>query len=281
MAAALKRAGLLTIQGMHVADPESGKPRETDVLGLRERKHGALKLQVVANIECKSSRKHPWLIFTHRTSKADRVLPRAAMLASRPAEAALFCHGEGFSTDRVLQYSPMLTFGPRLGFGGRQAFFDGNQDQFYGAIRGVMSSSAGWVNSSNGNEGAQAESKALIKGPLTVVVPVMVVDCELFSATWCEDSEQVRIEREQWLPIRWSGARDDALFRMAWVVEAGALDEWLPHLINGMDDILATLSIGTERLLQCRGRRSLGPLRSHGLDTKGAPAWLKRFIAHE
>jgi hypothetical protein len=63
-ASALASAGFETVQGDYFPDDKTGTLRELDVTGYVAHRLTGLQVSVALLVECKSSLKKPWLLFT-------------------------------------------------------------------------------------------------------------------------------------------------------------------------------------------------------------------------
>ncbi len=71
VAAALRNAGFAVMQSAYFLDPSSAKPRELDVVAHRYWSGENVAWQLTLLIECKVTKKQPWVLFTRALETTD------------------------------------------------------------------------------------------------------------------------------------------------------------------------------------------------------------------
>jgi hypothetical protein len=132
VASMAKAAGFEVSQSDYYIDPDTGEPREIDlVLSLNNLKHG-FSLTYNLFVECKSSRDKPWLMFSTPNELAGALTEenrlkflelQSAFISNDPADTLLL---RSTFDGNVVNLYPRLNTEPWLGYGVTQAFAQGS-----------------------------------------------------------------------------------------------------------------------------------------------------------
>lgn len=155
-------------------DPESGKPREIDIVARlsASTKLGHERAEWLLAVECKSSKDKPWIVFT--TSEPD-----IGSLLRHSADVLSTCAIQRVPTE---VFPSLLYVGPRHGHGIVKAFSEGKSGDptsAFAALRGVVSAAAS-IGKHFENVWSERDSDTAF---VTVVVPIIVLDGDLFEYT--------------------------------------------------------------------------------------------------
>jgi hypothetical protein len=213
------KAGFAISQGEYFPDPRGETLRETDVVATLTRETDARLYRFAVVVECKWSRKHPWVIFTSRAARPTAAESIAYLLASPFAEAVLWF----LAGNADIRRRHELELPPRAGFGGRQAFIEpGREDSFYRAIQSVVGAATALSRTSSDSAWPSNAVREF-----RVVVPTIVIDGLLFEAYLHSGTLEVAPLRSGLVSWRGFGARSQAVF-----VHIVTIDE-LPSFAEG------------------------------------------------
>lgn len=81
VARAFRTKKFRTTQSEYYIDPENGDSREIDVVASKQYTIDESLVKISVCVECKSTKKHPWVVFTSR----DTQLAKPASVVQRPA----------------------------------------------------------------------------------------------------------------------------------------------------------------------------------------------------
>lgn len=164
VAGALRRGGFNVTQGSYYTDPESKDSREIDVVATRGDRYGYASFTLV--VECKSSRKNPWVVFSDET--ASTPLIDLAFHSNTAWRKIVDDVGEGHEWHRGHVWARRLR---GSGYGVATAF--AKDDMSFKATMGVLKASVY-------THRAVVKKDSFTK--YTYVFPVVVVDTRLFEA---------------------------------------------------------------------------------------------------
>jgi len=177
VARAFQRAGFSVTVSEFACDPESGEPREIDVVATHTSFLTRADLfDVTFIIECKHSRDKPWIIFVGGddidVTKTTELLYRFATKASRIALLEMSIGEEARQTG-------LFALPRKMGHGVRRAFEE-KTDLAYDAVTKVCAGAAGFT--------AEKENKMNKFG---IVFPVVIIQGQMFE---CGINEATEIE---------------------------------------------------------------------------------------
>jgi len=193
VAQAFAKAGFAVQQSEYYEDPETGSPREVDVVATIQRSTPKdLIFRLVFLVECKSSLDKPWLLFcsTKRAPLSDsgRVAQR---VSSKVAVHVLF----GIADDKDVQNLALFRIRDPAGYGLRQAFLKEKQkDAAYAAMASIA-------------DAARAAAKHWTKHAheprvVEIIFPVIAIDGRLFKC-WLDEATVLSVSEISYGSLLW------------------------------------------------------------------------------
>jgi hypothetical protein len=236
-----REAGFRVLQGMHIPDVDSGKAREIDVIGLKSLEMGETTFYFVCLIECKWSKSKPWVLFSSSEKDRGGCSLIAETIASDLGEVVVHI----LAADQQLQEDRFFESMQTTSYGGRVAFTkENNSDLFYSTVQSVISK-AMLI--------AKADDPKSIEDSMTefgsIVFPVVVVDGELFEASYNPETDNVNLEKREHMRLRWSarGSADHAVN----IVGFEFLERFIRTLAQTADTVLEKSKPIIGQLIEC------------------------------
>jgi hypothetical protein len=217
-AAVFRQHHFRVFQGYHVRENESETPREIDVLAMADaphEEHPRIRCEFV--VECKWSRDKPWVVFASRSGKLGPAACIAQTISSSLGSAILW----NLAHERNCQSMALFHTPDVPGFGGRQAFSKGN-DLFYSSVSSVTSACTHLVSRYD-----RERRRGVMPEWGVVAFPIVVIDGELFQASFNEDSGEMEINPADSVRCHWRGARSWNLHATIDFVRLAALNGFL------------------------------------------------------
>ena len=181
-----RELGFKTTQSEYFIDPESGDNREIDVVASKQKDIGELLVRVTICIECKSTKKHPWVIFTSRDTR----LANPATVVQRPATylGKIFLHKVAHNPNA--HRLSIFQLDERNGYSLTEAFTTG-KDNAYASCVSVAKCAKALVDNS--------EEASRNQGPIcSIILPLIIIDGKLFECHQDEaDLDVIEIERSR------------------------------------------------------------------------------------
>lgn len=263
-----------TVTPSHYVEVER-RPREIDVLAVKSTSVLADRLNFKMFVECKWSKKNPWVVFASEAA-AQRPWSRLDGIPANPIGEALLWLFEG--PPDVFGYPPFVAAGTQA-HAGRQTLTDrrpDGPDAFYSAMQSVTVIAHAGV---YGPVGPLVDPLS----DVSFAFPLVVIDAPLFEATLSEDSGELRIRPISRARVNWRGARADAVSHVD-IVTAPALDAFVAECAAGLDEAAKYLLIAHSEVREALRRGSLDPIRYRlrGLRTTppiAVPSLLRDLIA--
>jgi hypothetical protein len=224
----LRQAGLRVTQSEVYTDPETGKIRETDVVGrlwtafdIMERIDVSLGLSAV--VECKQSRDKPWILFTTDTSELHRRLTLSTRIASDFASFVV----SRVDTDAIATL-PAFALGPRHAYSISQAFRKDAPDAAYSAVTAVL-------NAARAQCAFRLTSGLRIDAAFELALPLVVIEGRLFEC-FLTDGSSPQLEEVEHGSLLWRepGAR----WLTINVMTIEYLERFVPSLKTAFDALL-------------------------------------------
>jgi hypothetical protein len=182
-----RKHGFTSRQGIHVRADRGAAPREVDVLATLDRRTSSgVLLRCEFVVECKWSKDKPWIVFTSPTSRLHPAACIAQTMSSALGSAALWL----LAGAENCQALSLFEVSDTPGFGGRQAFSKSN-DIFYAALASVTGAAT-----SIASEYDQGRRKGALPQQATIVFPIVVVDGDIFKASYDAEKGDMRLERD-------------------------------------------------------------------------------------
>lgn len=249
-----REAGFRTTQSEYFVDPESGDNREIDVVVSCQRDIGELLVRVTVCVECKLSKKHPWVAFTSKDTR----LAKPASIVQRPANKL----GKEFlyriAQNKYAHQTPLFKMGERNGFSLTEAFTSG-KDNAYAACLSVAKCARSLV--------IKAEEGSRLQGPIcNIVIPLVVVDGKLFECY--QDELDLEVEEIGQATLIWRNQVSNAGHSIIGVCTLDALPKYIRRVSR-----LASFVFAQEDVFQKMEKESLAEYKhrwKHLLVTKGA-----------
>ena len=140
VASAMQQARFSVVQSEYFEDPDSGKWRETDVIGYTDFRSDTCRVILALIAECKSA-KNPWVLFTSRDGYP-RSLGIARRAASQKGESIL----NVLASKEELSHLPLFVVPERPGYGlGVACSSKDNHDAAFAALNSVCKASLGLI----------------------------------------------------------------------------------------------------------------------------------------
>jgi hypothetical protein len=263
-----RRAHFSVEQGAYIKHAE-GEPREVDVLAsmsqFQEDQQPFARIYTVA--ECKWTKSKPWVAFTTDDGQMASSAIIAQTLGSALGEAAIYLEvGE-----KKLQELPLFHSPDRPCFGGRQAFSK-DSDVFYNAIRSVAGAARNLADSYNVYRGKGDMPKAAV-----LTFPLIVIDGDLFEASYQKDADQMRLERVPRTRLHWRGSKESSLRTTVDVVTKAGLEAYVERVAEDTEVLLKLLFSRANELVDCFLKQSTEGLaaKNAATGTSGMPAFLQ------
>jgi hypothetical protein len=200
-----REAGFKVLQGTHLPDAHLGKSREIDVIGLKSLEVADTTLYFVCLVECKWSKNKPWIFFSSSDRDRGGSPLISTTIASHLGEAVLHI----LAADEQVQKDPYFKTLQQTAYGGRVAFTkDSDADLFYSTVQSVVSKSM---------LAAKADDSEAVGDSMpdfgSIIFPVIVVEGEIFQATYNPQTDNVDLTKCEQVRLRWSsrGTSDHAI----------------------------------------------------------------------
>ena len=187
-----RKGGFNVVQAHYYSDPENHSSREIDIVASCDDWTGWINIEFV--IECKSSKKHPWLLFSSDDTLVGSNIFRSYCISSESARMNLIkkCSEEGF--DSVLNLAGIRKT-RRAAYSMTRAFTTGEDATFKAATSALKAAiarrrlfdSLGWK-------------------PFCFIFPTVIVDGLIFDC-FLDDLGRLQIE-----------SIEDALFFFPWMI---------------------------------------------------------------
>ncbi|MFE9577021.1 hypothetical protein ACFYO1_11605 [Nocardia sp. NPDC006044] len=164
----------------HYEDAESGQLRETDVYARasREEEDGPT-LDIWLALECKTSRRNPWVLFTDTVSPWTQRNLRTQRLCA-PDDRRWLARATRSSTQSKLPIPLLQGYAP-FGYAVARALNRNNEDFAFGAMMSVGKAAAGIQKS------LSSEASFFGDRNHSVIVPVLVIDAPLLQCQLKDD----------------------------------------------------------------------------------------------
>jgi hypothetical protein len=225
-AAAFRRHGFSASLSFSYETVEGGPHREIDVFAWKQQSFEGIDFRVNLMVECKSSRKNPWVTFSQEMSGP----LRATDLAFSALSPKLFPFFIRQLARRRPEVASTALFGPvdRIAHGARSAFSD--QDLAYQALMSSVTASLAAL-SRTANE-LETDNYPVIE----LTLPVVVIDNALLDYVLKIDGRHEMIRRDSMIVSAPVPGKLQAV--LVHVVTAPALENWVNGVRESMDVIL-------------------------------------------
>ena len=176
VASALRKVGFNVMQSQYYIDPETDVPREIDIIAYKNDVRGECEISFL--IECKVSKKKPWLLFSSEEALQRNIFFNFAVLSESAINNLLNLNKE------ITHQIPWMRKRGRIAYGLTQAFTSGD-DYPYKASLNVLKAAV-----SKKLEFKKSKSFT----PINVFFPVIIMDGEIFEC-FLDDNAKVNIEK--------------------------------------------------------------------------------------
>lgn len=216
---AFKKAGFNPLLGTYISNPE-GVLREIDISLTEElREDGRIPIEIRLCCECKYSKDRPWLLIDSN-EKGDMQqswhnLPHSPSLEGAVSHGHVFTSQWGLNQTEHFRDQQRWSHSLIQGLGKEGG---DNRDDAFNALRKIADAAWDW---------AEEWSRLHNFRTLTVVVPCIIVDGELFRANFNPSESRFDVEPIESGRLLWSGCRGGTLVD---VVQATALDKYAKSL---------------------------------------------------
>ena len=271
VASLFQQEGFHVFQGMHIQDNEAKKAREVDVLAHADtwfNRDVLLRLEYV--VECKWTQDKPWVIFT---SRHGRIAPPACVaqtIASKLGEAILWAK----AGEAALHATGAFSAPDSPGFSGRQAFSKSG-DVFYATMQAVVNKAHLIAKSYDSRE-----QYATLPRLSSVLFPVIVIDGQLFKASYATSPDQLELEEVPEVRLHWKGSDVWQLHATVDIVTKGHLSEFLARCHTDRPILETQMKKGCEEIVECFTRGDLEALKvtPGGRGVVGLPRLLHELV---
>lgn len=178
VASTVQKVGFRTVQSEYFRDPETGDPREVDVLAALQEQFPDVLFRISLLIECKLSSDKPWLLFTSKRIR----LAGPARVAQRAANQLGRMYLDRVARQKDVQSIPIFSLPERPAYGVTQAFTTG-RDVCHSAVTSVSKAAFSMVaRLDEAKEMRQKNLRFRLRYPniISIILPVVVVDGQLF-----------------------------------------------------------------------------------------------------
>jgi hypothetical protein len=250
-AAAFRRHGFRVFQGYHVRDTADAAPREIDVLAVADaHRPGGPLIRCEFVVERKWSKDKPWVIFTSRSGHMAPTACIAQTISSSLGSAAAWT----LAPEEECHAMKVFRTPASPGFGGRQAFSKGN-DLFYSSLRSVTNASVQLM-----REYDRGRRRNILPESCVIAFPMLVVDGELFKASFSEERGEMEIEPASDVRCHWRGAPSWDFHATIELVTLRSLDGFLAARRDEVSRLLELMSVTSRDIATCFKTRSLDAL---------------------
>jgi hypothetical protein len=146
---------------------------------------------------------------------------------------------------------PLFATPKAPGFGGRQAFSKG-EDQFYRAMASVTSAAAAL-----GKEFNHHRKKGEAPDFALCVFPIVVVEGELFEASYDVSKASMVVEPAQWVRCHWPGSPDWDWHATVDVVALSSLPRYIENVSTSVDELLPILMASLKQMREAFDKKSI------------------------
>jgi len=271
-ASIFRRHGFRVFQGHHVRNADDGTPREIDVLAHMDHaiaERPLIRCEFV--VECKWSGKKPWVMFA---SKSARMAASACIsqTISSTFGTAVMWHLAG---DAECKNMAIFRTPTEPGFGGRQAFSKG-QDVFYSALNTVTSAATHRMRQYD-----KLRKPGTLPRFCVVTFPIVVVDGELFEATFSEEVGGIQVMPAESARCHWTGAPEWKLHSSIDVVTLRGLHTFLEMRKPQIVRLLELMNDAAREISDCYSAKSIDKLKikSGSRGIVGLPGLLQEIVS--
>lgn len=241
VAHAFRAAGFRVRQGIRIPDSKTGKAREIDVIALKSFKLEEVTFYFASLIECKWSKNKPWVLFSSETDQTHGYSVLFSLSSSFVADVVTHI----LASDEDLSNDPYLKELQQTTYGGRVAFTKENDmDLFYSTVQSVISKSV---------LVAKIDDPDILGNSIpeygSIVFPIIVVNGELFEASYNSGHDCINLEKRGYIRLHWSerGTADHVIT----IVSFESLGEFIATLSKTAEAILKKSKPIVQQLIQC------------------------------
>lgn len=130
VAKGFREGGFLARQSEYFLDHESGDSREIDVVASVQKMIGNVLARVTVCVECKSAKKHPWVLF----SSKDTHIASPASVVQRPANLLGHELLKSISHNKYAHNTPFFKLSGRNGYALTEAFTSGKDNAYSSCV---------------------------------------------------------------------------------------------------------------------------------------------------
>jgi hypothetical protein len=270
VANACRAAGFAVNQGDYVRG-DSGKPREVDILAF-DHKHEKYKdhsilVRLYNVIECKWSKKKPWIVLTSKFGNITSPALIAQTISSEAGQTACWFNSGNSKLIELETFSQR----ERIGFSGRQSFTD-KTDYFYNSINSVTSLSMDLAKSYNKYRNLDMLA--------CVCFPVIVVDGLLYEAFQDSPNDDLTLNRIDNARCLWRGVEGHEFRVPVDIVTRDSLDAFLKKRRNDASVIIDSLLVTMKQMVDAKKSNNIKDIKIWGASTGmiGMPPFLRKIL---
>jgi hypothetical protein len=226
-------------------DPETNKPRETDIFASIFQTVAGVRIAVDLVIECKSSLGKPWIVFAapRNLFLANLDYPLVADQMSRTTLA--------LASVRKVTIPDFLKVKHALAHGVTKAFSDNKSADPTAAYSAVRAAISGAI--ALGNAARERLSYGYVVKQLHIMMPIVVIDADLYSYAVTEEEETlVQVSEAQLI----AGTSDRGDLQCVTIITAKYFPEWANSVAEEAEDFCEALRGSADSILKAVAPRS-------------------------
>ncbi|MFQ2546219.1 hypothetical protein ACK305_02845 [Aeromonas caviae] len=216
-----RELGFRTTQSEYYDDPESGDNREIDIVASKQVLIGELLVRIRVCVECKSSKKHPWVVFTSQDTR----IAKPAAIVQRPASklGKLFLHSIAHESDA--QALSLFRLDKRNGYGLTEAFTSGKDNAYASCISVAKCAKSITDDETKGS---------YQQGPIcAITIPLVLIEGKLFECH--QDDLELEVSEIARSQLIWRNQTSNIGHSIINIVTKGALEDFIADVQEFID----------------------------------------------
>jgi len=218
----IQENGYDVTQSLNYEDPEVGGLREIDIIGFKYKNVGNVWFTFSMVVECKSSKKYPWIMFASK----DKFLYDASLYKGRYASNNGQLLINKLKKQNLLEELNFFKINELRGFNLIRALTNGGKDAAYTAIKSVTKASEALVLRSNNSFDAICR----------IYFPVIVIDNRLFEC-YLDDNSEMKLKETGHSQLILSQAKNANKWQIIDVVTEDYFTKWIQLLNESIEEI--------------------------------------------
>lgn len=231
VAQAFKRSMEFVVQSDFYLDPDENKYREIDVVAIKSAHVNNQQLQIIFPIECKQSKKYPWVVFKSETFPLNLQFTLSQRIGTPKATQFLKAH----ANDKDIEYLDFFSVPGRTAYGITQALSKG-KDVPYTAIMSAIKYSVAHENKITSiQKGIKPNLHALL-------FPIVVIEGRLFES-FLDYNGNMKVTEIDHANLYW---RNPVAGQPYSIVRISTLKD-LSNLVSAVEMVARTLAMKFEK----------------------------------